>query len=286
MPSTTPAHHVAHVHLAPTGRRSAARRARRPPRRPCSRRRARCRRCRWPRPRPAAPGWGGCGSRAPAPARRPRTAAAAPRRPRPRPGPRITCGARVGSRLQQVPRATCTSSARSTGCRRGPPRPTTAGGRAARPAAPPRRARGSRPAPPARAETAPGSPASAAVQAAAPAAPAPLTPRGSVARAKIASTLRRCASRSKHAASASARQPAGHARVGLERRAERRTALERRQRVLLHDAVGLLARHPRLGQRQQHALREHEPAARVEVARASPPGPRAAPPAPRRARRP
>ena len=92
------AHHVARVHARRAGRRSAARPARRPPRRPCSPRRARSRRSRSRRPRPAAPGsgwlWLSCASTS----ARSSQGAGSATTPASSPGPRMTCGARVGSR--------------------------------------------------------------------------------------------------------------------------------------------------------------------------------------------
>ena len=62
-------------------------------------------------------------------------------------------------------------------------------------------------------------------------------------------------------------QTRGHRRVRRERLAEGRAAVGRGQGVALHDTVGLVARHAGAGEREQHALRMHEAAARIEIAR-------------------
>ena len=59
--------------------------------------------------------------------------------------------------------------------------------------------------------------------------------------------------------------PAGDPLVALDERAEVEPLVPRAHRVLLHEPVGLVARQAALDEREQHALREEEPVARLEV---------------------
>ena len=59
--------------------------------------------------------------------------------------------------------------------------------------------------------------------------------------------------------------PAGDPLVAFDQRPEVEAFVPGAQGVLLHEAVRLVARQPALDQREQHALREEEPVARLQV---------------------
>src|SRR3954471_17231671 len=63
----------------------------------------------------------------------------------------------------------------------------------------------------------------------------------------------------------SRRQKSGNLGVGLQPAGEASLALPRRHRMALHEAVGVLAAHPCLRQRQQHALRVDKSAERFQI---------------------